>query len=152
MKKLRHYNKELAVVLSVFGSSEASAMQQYMQLFEEIKQDLPPESELRLAISSRTVLKNLEKQGKKHYTLVEQLASIDRLGYKKVIVVSVNLFPTEEHEYLLQIVDAFRKTISCAQYEVTMPVFTKASRINNFLNFLNDKFRSENSTQNLSSH
>jgi len=149
MKKLRHYNKGLAVVLSVFGSSEPSAIQQYTQLYEEIKKDLPAESELRLAISSRTVLKNLEKQGNYHYTLVEQLAFLDRLGYRKIIVVSVNLFPTEEHEYLLQIVDAFRKTISCAEYEVTMPVFTKASRINNYLTSLNEQFRSEESSQNV---
>ena len=144
MKILRHYNKELAVILSVFGSTEPDAIFQYEQLFEEIKQNIDSDIELRLAFSSKTVLKKLEQQGNFQYNLVEQLANLDRLGYKKVVVCSANVFPTEEHEYILQIVDAFRKVISRAQYQVTMPLFTRAETTNKYLSFLNEKFRKRN--------
>ena len=142
MKRLRHYNKDLAVVLSVFGSSEPAAMAQYEELKQEIKHGLPPETEVRMAISSRTVLKKLEEKGQKFLTLAEELANIDRQGYKKVVVASINLFPTDEHEHLLKIIDGF-KNISPARYEVTAPVFAKSKLTNEFLKTLDDKLRQE---------
>ncbi|OGI03272.1 MAG: hypothetical protein A2Y25_05065 [Candidatus Melainabacteria bacterium GWF2_37_15] len=145
MKRLRHYNKELAVVLSVFGSSEPAAMAQYEELKQEIKHSLPSEAEIRMAVSSRTVLKNLENKGQKFYTLPEELANIDRLGYKKVIVASINLFPTDEHEHLLKITEGFKNNISPARYEVTMPFFAKAKPTNEFLKALDNKLRQEHS-------
>lgn len=148
MKRLRHYNKDLAVVLSIFGSSKESAMQQYKHLYDEIKESLPSETELRMAVSSRTILKNLEKQGKYHYTLPEQLAALDRLGYKKVVVASINVFPTEEHEFLLKIVEAF-KNISKAKYEITLPIFTRGKKTNGYLDFLNDALRLKYGNRNI---
>lgn len=141
MKRLQHYNKELAIVLSVFGSSEPDALDQYTQLLDELKNSISTDIEVRIAISSRTVLKNLEKLNKQYYTLPEQLANLDRIGYKKVVVASINVFPTIEHDYILQIVDAFRKTISIANYEVTMPLFTTTTITNSFLKSLNDDVR-----------
>lgn len=137
MKRLRHYNKELAVVLSVFGSSEPHAMSQYDLLKQEIKDSLPPETEVRMAISSRTVLKKL---GQQFYTLPQELANVDRLGYKKVVVASVNMFPTDEHDYVLKITEAF-KNISPARYEVTAPLFTKTKPTNEYLKALNNDLR-----------
>lgn len=149
MKRLQHYDKELGVIMSVFGSSESSAMHQYLQLFDEAKQILPADSEIKMAISSKTVLTNLEKQGNYYHTLAEQLAYIDRMGYKKVVVSSVNLFPTEEHESLLRIINAFGQINSKTEYEVTMPLFTRAKQTNNYLVFLNAKLRAEYNISNI---
>ena len=149
MKRLKHYDKGPGIIMSVFGSSENSAMELYLQLFEEVKQELSDITEIKIAVSSRTVLKKLEKQGNYYYTLPEQLAYFDRKGYKKVIVCSVNLFPTEEHEYVLQITDAFRKIISCAEYELTSPLFTTAKTTNNYLNSLNNRLRKEYNIANI---
>ena len=139
MKRLRHYNKELAVVLSVFGSSEPSALEQYQMLKQEIKHALPPEAEVRMAISSRTVLKKLET----YKTLAQELADIDRLGCKKVVVASINLFPTDEHETVLNITRGFDKHVSPARYAVTSPIFTKAQAANDYLTELDTDLRHE---------
>ncbi|EKE03411.1 MAG: hypothetical protein ACD_20C00207G0008 [uncultured bacterium] len=147
MKRLRHYDKDLAVVLSVFGSSDDSAMEQYLQLQEEVKQKLPDDMDVRIAISSRTVLKKLEQKGQKYYTLPEQLANLDRLGHRKVIVSSVNVFPTEEHRYLERIVDAFRSISD--RYEITVPLFTKSKKTNEFLDYLDSELRAKYNAANV---
>lgn len=147
MKRLRHYDKDLAVILSVFGSSEPTAMEQYDKLYDDVKEVLSVNSELRISISSRTVLKKLEKQGNYHHTLVEQLAAVDRAGYRKVVVASVNMFPTDEHEYLVRVVDAFRHISD--RYEITLPLFTSAKKTNNYLTFLNEKLRNKYNTENI---
>lgn len=140
MKRLRHYDKELAVVISVFGSSEASAMLQYLQVGDAIKNKISQDIELRLAISSRTIMKKLENRGEHYLTLPEQLANLDRHGYKKVIVTSINIFPTGEHEYIERIVSAFR-IISKAKYEITMPLFARSNQTNEYLKTLNNLLR-----------
>lgn len=143
MKRLRHYDKDLAVVLSVFGSSETGALAQYEKLKEEVKNSLSPDVEVRMSISSRTVLKKLEKEGKMYNTLAEELANIDRLGYKKIVVASINLFPTDEHDYLVKITDGFKNNISPARYEVTAPIFTKTKATNAYLKELDAKLKQE---------
>lgn len=148
MKKLRHYDKNIAVVLSVFGSSEMPAMKQYHDLEEHVKQNVPTDIELRIAISSKTIMKKLEKQGHHYLTLLEQLANLDRLGYKKVIVASINLFPTGEHEYIQKVVDTF-KNVLIAKYEITAPLFTKAKQTNDFLCILNNKLRTKYDISNI---
>ena len=147
MKRLRHYDKDLAVVLSVFGSSDDSAMEQYLQLKQEVEQAIPDEIGVRIAISSRTVLKKLEKRGQKCFTLAEQLANLDRLGHRKVIVSSINVFPTEEHRYLERIVDAF-KNIS-DRYEITVPLFSRSKKTNEFLDYLNSELRAKYNVSNI---
>lgn len=142
MKRLRHYNKELAVVLSVFGSSDEEAIKQYIELEEYLKTELQHETKVEIAISSRMVLKNLEKQGLTGFTLTQQLANLDRLGYKKIAVASINVFPTSEHEYLLNIVNSF-KNISPARYEVTTPLFSRSKKTSSYLKSLNDKLREQ---------
>jgi sirohydrochlorin cobaltochelatase len=140
MKRLRHYDKELAVIVSVFGSSEASAMKQYIQVKDAIKSKLSDEIEVRLSVSSRTIMKKLENRGECYLTLPEQLANLDRLGYKKVVVASINIFPTGEHEYIEQAVNAF-STISKAKYEITMPLFARSKQTNCYLSQLNELLR-----------
>ena len=147
MKTIKHYDKDLAVVLSIFGSSDPSAMQQYLKLQEEVKQSLPENIEVRIAVSSRTVLKKLEERGESYYTLTEQLANLDRLGHRRVIVSSVNVFPTEEHRYLERIVDAF-KNIS-DRYEITVPLFTRAKKTNEFLCHLDSELRTKYKASNI---
>ncbi|MCK7484381.1 MAG: hypothetical protein MZU97_01610 [Bacillus subtilis] len=97
---------------------------------------------VKMAISSRTVLKNLENIGE-YYTLPQQLAFLDREGYKKVAVVSVNLFPTAEHDLLCKITTAFETGISLAKYQITAPLFSRVKETNAFLNFLNKELRSK---------
>ncbi len=141
MKRIRHYDKDLAVVFSVFGSSNDEAMNQYLSLMEESKAKLPENTELRLAVSSRTVLKKQEAKGNYYLTLAEQLANLDRMGYRKVVVSSVNIFPTEEHLYLLRIVDSFRHISN--RYEVGLPLFARTKKVNLLLTELNEQLRSE---------
>lgn len=149
MKKLRHYDKDLAIVLSVFGSSEPRALTQYDSLFKEIKNSVDPNAEVRLAISSRTVLKNLEVKGEKYFTLLEQIANLDRQGYKKVVVVSINVFPTEEHNDILKVVDAVGNLNNIVKYEVTLPLFAKSKQTNLYLENLNNTLRERYNASNV---
>lgn len=143
MNILRHYDKELAVVLSVFGSSDESAIATYKGFFYDVKENLPENALLRMSMSSRTVLKKLEAKNEYYLTLPEQLANLDRLGYKKVVIASINAFPTEEHENILKITKAYEKYISYSKYQVTNPLFTNAKVTNKYLENLNNSLRSK---------
>jgi sirohydrochlorin cobaltochelatase len=104
MKRYRHYQKGTAIVLAGFGS--VVEQQMYLDLRQEIAEAFG-EADVFLSFSSRMVLKHLNKEGKHYQNLPQTLAELDRAGYRRVVVASLNLFPTDEHELLGRIVAGF---------------------------------------------
>lgn len=135
MKRYRHYNKGMAVVLSCFGS--VVEQQKYIELQDYIKQNLE-ELDIYLAFSSRMVLKLLKKKGIEYKNLPQVLADVDMAGYKNIIVSSINLFPTSEHTMLESIVNGF-DSFSLANVRAADAIFTKAKETTNVLLELNSK-------------
>lgn len=140
MKRYRHYNqKRGAIVLSCFGS--VIEEQLYLNLKDEIKNRFE-DYDIFLSFSSRMVLKLLAKEGKEFKNLPQLLADVDRLGYKNIIVSSINLFPTDEHEFTKRIVEGF-KHFSLANIRVTDAILTKTKESTLFLKSLNEKIKKD---------
>ena len=98
MKRFRHYNKKRAIVLACFGS--VIEQQKYLDLENKIIEKFP-DCDVFTSFSSRMVIKLLKKKKNEEYkNLPQTLADIDMLGYKHISVVSINIFPTDEHEVL----------------------------------------------------
>ena len=139
MKRYRHYNKDRAIVLSCFGSIIEE------QLYLDLKKDVKKRFEnfdVYLSFSSRMVLKLLKKKGKEFKNLPQTLADVDMAGYKKIIVSSINLFPTDEHEFTKKIVDGF-KTFSLANIRLTDAILTKTKETTLFLKELDKKVKKD---------
>jgi len=137
MKRWRHYNKETAIILSAFGSIPEK------DRFEQLKVNLQEyfsEHDLYLAFSSRTVLKRLKAKGIVYKNLTQILADLDLAGYRRMIISSVNLYPTDEHEFVKKIVNGF-KEFSLANIKATPTIMSKADSANMLLGKLNSQFR-----------
>nr|WP_241148896.1 sirohydrochlorin cobaltochelatase [Photobacterium sanguinicancri] len=106
MKRLRHYNQGTAIVLSCFGS--VVEQQRYVKLQQHIS-ELYPDCHVRMATSSKMVIKKLAGKGEMCQSLPQVLADLDTQGYQHILVVSCYLFPTDEHLYLTKIVDGFKQ-------------------------------------------
>lgn len=132
MKRYRHYNKKRAIVLACFGS--VVEQQRYLDLEEVVKKRYP-DCDVFISFSSRMVLKMLKKQGQEYKNLPQILADVDMLGYKHITVASVNIFPTDEHEFLKRIVDGF-KNFSLANISFTNAILTKTKDTTKFLKSL----------------
>ncbi len=133
MKRYRHHAKGTAVVLSCFGS--VVEQQMYLDLRDEIDKELDG-VDVFLSFSSRMVLKKLAKEGKEYKNLPQTLSDVDMLGYKHIVVSSVNLFPTDEHELLLRTVEGFKK-FSLAQIRATKAIISKTKESSLMLKSLN---------------
>ena len=145
MKRFRHYNKKRAIVLACFGS--VIEQQKYLDLENKIV-DKFPDCDVFTSFSSRMVIKLLKKKKNEEYkNLPQTLADIDMLGYKHVCVVSINIFPTDEHEVLKKIVDGF-KNFSLANIICTNALLTKTKDTTAFLKDLNEQI-SKDDTANL---
>ena len=145
MKRFRHYNKKRAVVLACFGS--VIEQQKYLDLESSIVEKFP-DCDVFVSFSSRMVIKLLKKKKNEEYkNLPQTLADIDMLGYKHVSVVSINIFPTDEHEVLKKIVDGF-KHFSLANISCTNALLTKTKETTAFLKDLNEQI-SKDDTANL---
>jgi len=121
MKRYRHYKKDKAIILSCFGS----VIEQ--QMYEELKDEIAKEFEgvdVYLSFSSRMVLKDLHKRDIPYQNLPQLLADVDMMGYRNIIVSSINLFPTDEHELLLRTVEGF-KNFSYANIRATKAIISK---------------------------
>ncbi len=145
MERFKFYTKELAILLAVYGSAASDAQKQYQDFMEQVKSRLPKGIEIRMSFTSREVLNKFDK---KYYSPVQQLAALDREGYKKVVVASVNLFPADEHNYLIEVVNGFRN-ISYAKYELTDPLLTKTRCTNEFLRNLDKELRAHFESRNI---
>jgi len=140
MKRFRHYNRKRAIVLACFGS--VIEQQKYLDL-QEVVEDKFPDCDVFVSFSSRMVIKMLKKQKKEEYkNLPQTLADVDMLGYKHVVVSSINIYPTDEHEVLKKIVDGF-KHFSLANLRCTNAVLTKTKETTDFLKDLNEKVTQE---------
>lgn len=134
MKRYRHYNKKRAIVLSCFGS--VIEQQKYLELETKVKESFP-NCDVFMAFSSRMVIKLLKKEKNEEYkNLPQTLADVDMLGYKYTVVSSVNIFPTDEHEFLKKIVNGF-KSFSLASINYTNAVLTKTNDTTSLLKDLN---------------
>ena len=141
MKRYRHYNKGTAIILSCFGS--VIEQEKYLE-FEKFIQDSFADTPVFTAFSSKMVIKELAKKGEVYKNLPQVMADVDMEGYKRYIVVSVNIFPTDEHEVLTRMVKGFRE-FSLANIRYTNPLLQKSKETSNYLNFLDAKIREESS-------
>jgi sirohydrochlorin cobaltochelatase len=137
MKRYRHYNKETAIILSCFGS--VIEQNRYFEFEEYVKKQFP-NIDIFTAFSSKMVIKALAKEGKVYKNLPQVMADVDMEGYKRYIVVSVNIFPTDEHEVLIRMVKGFRE-FSLANIRYTNALLTKTKETSNYLNFLDTTIR-----------
>mgnify|MGYP003456485179 CR=1 FL=1 len=145
MKRFRHYNKKRAIVLACFGS--VIEQQKYLDLESSIVEKFP-DCDVFVSFSSRMVIKLLKKKKNEEYkNLPQTLADIDMLGYKHVSVVSINIFPTDEHEVLKKIVDGF-KIFSLFYIGFTNALLTNTKETTAFLKDLNIQI-SKDDTANL---
>ncbi len=129
MKRYRHYQKDKAIILSCFGS--VIEAKKYESLKEFIKERFP-KIDLFISFSSRSVIKILAKKGIFYKNLPQVLSDLDMEGYRKIIVSSVNLFPTDEHEMVKKTVEGF-KNFSLSHIRVTKAIFTKSKDTTDFL-------------------
>ncbi len=134
MKRYRHYDRGTAIVLAAFGSVIEQAM--YRALVRDVERRFP-EADVYLSFSSRMVLKALNHEKAEYRNLPQVLADVDLMGYKRIVVASVNLFPTDEHEVLLKIVEGFR-TFSMAHIRATRAILHKTKETSLSLKGLND--------------
>lgn len=138
MKRYRHYNKGTAVILSCFGS--VVEQDRYLELAEFIGDNLEDVS-VYTAFNSRMVLKLLKKQqGKEFKNTPQTLADCDMKGYKRIVVASVNIFPTSEHEELQKIVDGFG-VFSLSNIRLTKAVFSSSKATTKILSAIDSELR-----------
>jgi sirohydrochlorin cobaltochelatase len=133
LKRYRHYKKDRAIVLSCFGS--IIEQDKYLALEKDVKERF--DCDVFLAFSSRMVLKILKKEGREFKNLPQTLADVDMLGYKNIIVASINLFPTDEHEVVKKIVGGFN-SFSPSNIRVTDAILTKTKDTTLFLKELDE--------------
>ncbi len=137
MKRYRHYNKDTAIILSCFGS--VIEQEKYLE-FEKFIQTTFTDIPVFTAFSSKMVIKELAKKDKVYKNLPQVMADVDMAGYKRYIIVSINIFPTDEHEVLTRMVEGFRK-FSLANIRYTNALLTKTKESSNYLNFLDTTIR-----------
>jgi len=135
MKRYRHYKQDKAIILSCFGSViEQDKYLELKSLVEKTFQNI----DVFLSFSSRMVLKDLHKRDMHYKNLPQILADVDMLGYKNIIVASINLFPTDEHEVLKKTVAGFNN-FSLANIRYTNAILTKTKETTLFLKDLDKK-------------
>ena len=134
MKRYRHYKKDKAIILSCFGS--VIEQDKYLDLKKQVERTFK-DVDLFLSFSSRMVLKDLHKRDMNYKNLPQVLADTDMLGYKNIIVSSINLFPTDEHEMVKNIVNGFNN-FSLANIRYSSAILTKSKDTTLFLKSLDE--------------
>ena len=134
MKRYRHYKRDKAVILSCFGS--VIEQQLYIDLLEDMKKEFEG-IDFFLSFSSRMVLKDLQKRDLEYKNLAQVMADVDMLGYRNIVVASINLFPTDEHELLIRTVEGF-KNFSMANIRYTKAIINKTKETSLMLKALNE--------------
>jgi sirohydrochlorin cobaltochelatase len=141
MKRYRHYNKDKAIILSCFGS--VIEQEKYLDLKKLVEQKFE-DCDVFLSFSSRMVLKDLQKRDISYKNLPQILADVDMMGYKNIVVSSINLFPTDEHKVLKDIVNGFN-SFSLANIRATKAILTKTKDTSLFLSNLDKTITCEDS-------
>ena len=139
MKRYRHYDKDTAIILSCFGS--VIEQEKYLE-FEKYIMNSFENIPVFTAFSSKMVIKELASKGEVYKNLPQVMADVDMQGFKRYIVVSVNIFPTDEHELLTRMVQGFSK-FSLANIRYTNPLLFKTKETSNYLNQLDKKIRQD---------
>ncbi|MGF1723766.1 sirohydrochlorin cobaltochelatase [Photobacterium nomapromontoriensis] len=147
MKRLRHHTEGTAIVLSCFGSVVEQA--RYLSLQQRIASQYP-NCEVKLALSSKMVVKKLAKQGECYQNLPQVMADLDMAGFQRILVVSCYLFPTDEHLQLCNMVKGFRQ-FSLASIEHTPAILHHTRHASNIMAALDQRF-SDGSDVNLFVH
>ncbi len=137
MKRYRHYDKDTAIILSCFGS--VIEQEKYFEFEAYIKEQFA-NIPVFTAFSSKMVIKALAKEGKIYKNLPQVMADVDMQGYKRYVVASINIFPTDEHEVLQRMVQGFQN-FSLANIRYTNALLTKTKETSNYLNFLDSTIR-----------
>jgi len=140
MKRYRHYKKDKAIILSCFGSVIEQDM--YLDLKKEVEERFKG-VDVFLSFSSRMVLKDLQKRGMDYKNLPQILSDVDMLGYKNIVVASINLFPTDEHELLVRTVKGFN-SFSLANIRQTKAIINKTKETSLALKELNSAISQDN--------
>ncbi len=135
MKRYRHYRRDKAIILACFGSVVEQDM--YLALKDEVEERFN-DIDVFISFSSRMVIKDLKKRDIEYKNLPQLLADIDMLGYRNIIVSSINLFPTDEHELLVRTVEGF-KNFSYSNIRYTKAIINKTKESSLFLKNLNSK-------------
>ncbi|MBF0312930.1 MAG: sirohydrochlorin cobaltochelatase [Oligoflexia bacterium] len=126
-------NKKVAIVLSCFGSAiDLQSYEAFRAHMGENFQTIP----IFIAYTSNIVIKKLRSAGLaanvKH--LKQVLSEVESAGFQHIIVSSVYLFPTEEHERVKETVDAFAHlTSSKAKYYVTDSILNAVEDLHAFV-------------------
>lgn len=121
IKRYRHYKKDTAIILSCFGSVvEQDKYFGLQKVIEEKFENIP----VYVAFNSRMVLKMLKKKGQEFKNTIQTLADCDMEGYRRMVVTSVNLFPTSEHEELQKVIEGFNH-FSPSHIRGTRAIFSK---------------------------
>jgi len=137
MKRYRHYNKDTAIILSCFGSViEQERYFEFQDYIQKAFGDIP----VFIAFSSKMVIKKLAQEGKEYKNLPQVMADVDMEGYKKYVVASINVFPTDEHEVLKKMVQGFL-TFSLANIRYTNALLHKTKESSLFLSWLDKSIR-----------
>lgn len=136
--------KTTAIILTVFGSV---IEQEKYQALKKIVEEEFSDCDVYIAVSSIFILKVLLRKGFEYKNLAQNLADADQKGYKDIIVTSITLFPTYEHEKTKKIVQSFND-FSTSNIAVTNAIFSKTKETTLFLNEL-DKLVSKKETDNL---
>jgi sirohydrochlorin cobaltochelatase len=136
--------KSSAIILTVFGSV---IEQEKYQVLKNIVEREFPECDVYIAVSSIFILKVLLKKGYEYKNLAQNLADADQKGYKNIVVASITLFPTYEHDKTRRIVQSF-KEFSSSNITATDAIFSKTEESTLFLNEL-DKLVHKKETANL---
>ena len=126
--------------MSCFGS--VVEQDRYFELQKDVQERFP-KCDVFMAFSSRMVLKLLKKESKEFKNLPQTLADVDMLGYKNIIVASINLFPTDEHEVTKKIAEGF-DSFSPAKIRVSDAIMTKTKDTTLFLKELDNSVKKEN--------
>ncbi len=134
MKRYRHYKRDKAIILSIFGS--VIEQEKYLELKKSVEKEFG-DCDIFIAVSSRMVLKDLLKRGFDYKNLPQTLADVDMLGYRNIIVSSINLFPTDEHKMVKKVVKGFKK-FSFSNIRVTNAILTKTKDTTKFLKELDE--------------
>lgn len=140
MKRYRHYTKDKAIILSVFGS--VIEQKKYLDLKSIIEKKFP-KIDIFIAVNSRMILKILLQKGFEYKNLAQTISDVDMLGYKNIIVSSINIFPACEHDLIQKTVNGF-SNFSPANIRVTDAIFTKTLTTTYFLDTLDKKISQKN--------
>ena len=121
MPHFQHYDQDTAIVLACSGSEVEH--DRYELLAEEVREAFP-NYPVKIAISSRLVIRAMAEKGSVQQNLPQTLANLDLAGYRRIVVVSCFLYPIFEYQHVVDTVQGF-KQFSRSNYLLTSALLNK---------------------------